>query len=130
MAGAEDSWIANALLFSLANPLFCSPPPTSFSLFSSRTSYKTVDEFLHDVRRLCANSFLYSRETRNEVLRSFLRKLDTDEVKKILTPSKPLVPKWEKCLAVSRTSDTSFFRLVDLTSIVDAHGVRDEESQP
>lgn len=58
---------------------------------------------MHDVRRLCANSFLYSRETRNEVLRSFLRKLDTEEVKRILTPSKPLVPKWEKCLAVRQT---------------------------
>ena len=64
-------------------------------------SYATVDEFLHDVRRLCANSFLYSRETSNETVLSFLRKLDADEVKKILTPSKPLVPKWERCLEVS-----------------------------
>lgn len=74
------------------SPLVTRPPPNS---------YATVDEFLHDVRRLCANSFLYSRETSNETVLSFLRKLDADEVKKILTPSKPLVPKWERCLEVS-----------------------------
>ena len=56
------------------------------------------------MRRLCANAFLYSRETSNATVLSFLRKLD--EAKGILTSSKPLVPKWEKCLAVSRVESS------------------------
>lgn len=75
------------------------PAPPLSNPAASR--YPTVDEFLQDVRRLCANSFLYSRETSNETVLSFLRKLDADEVKKMLTPTKPLVPKWERCLEVS-----------------------------
>ena len=59
-----------------------------------------MDEFLHDVRRLCANSFVFMRSTSNDLLKKFLRKLEAKEVKNVLTPSRPLVPKWQQCLAV------------------------------
>lgn len=88
-------------MVSLCTALCCAPAsPNNPTQPPAWFSYATVDDFLWDVRRLCANSFLYSRETSNDIVLSFLRKLDTDEVKRVLTPSKPLVPKWEKCLEV------------------------------
>lgn len=43
---------------------------------------------------------MWTRETSNVTVLSFLRLLESTDVKNVLRPSKPLVPKWEKCLQV------------------------------
>lgn len=76
-------------MYRLVCTYFCPP----------QNRYDTVDDFLHDVRHLCANSFVYVRTAKNDTLLSFLRKLEQEKHKHLPT-SKPLVPKWETCLKV------------------------------
>lgn len=63
--------------------------------------YESVDCFLHDIRHLCANSMLYMKTASADVPLAFLKKLEEPFFKDKLVPTKPLVPKWELCLAVS-----------------------------
>lgn len=67
-------------------PLPSLPPVTTYNLASA---------VIKPLMTFC------TRATKNEVLLSFLRKLDSEDVTKILTPSELLVTKRQQCLAVS-----------------------------